>query len=246
MEATAELIMHAAGRHFSQRVQRHLKSLVALRARVVTKQEIENHGAGELGSIAKAAVRGIECTAEILEGGIQRSLVGDAAGRGRIRNGLELRDDIPAGLNDFGALFAPGQDNAFQERREAGTAVTIIRREIGAAEEGLQIRCEKNRHGPPATAGGGLDVGHIYAVDIGPLFAIHFDRHERTVDYFGDRFVLERFALHHVAPVAGGIADGEEDGLVFAASLVESLVAPGIPVDWIMGVLLKVGALFGD
>jgi hypothetical protein len=41
-----------------------------------------------------------------------------------------------------------------------------------------------------------------------------------------------------MAPVAGGIANGEEDGLVFAASLVESQVAPGIPVDGIMGVLL--------
>ena len=91
-----------------------------------------------------------------------------------------------------------------------------------------------------------MDVGHIYPIDVGPLFAIHFHRHERAVDDFGDGFALERFALHHVAPVAGGIADGKKDRLVFAASFIESFVAPGVPVDGIVGVLLEVRAFLGD
>ena len=43
--------------------------------------------------------------------------------------------------------------------------------------------------------------------------------------------VLERLALHHVAPVAGGVADRDEDRLVLAARSRERLLAPRIPVD---------------
>ncbi len=50
---------------------------------------------------------------------------------------------------------------------------------------------------------------------------------------------------HDVAPVAGGVADGEEDRLVFLARLGERLLAPGIPVDRVVGVLEEVRALLG-
>ena len=43
--------------------------------------------------------------------------------------------------------------------------------------------------------------------------------------------------------MAGGVADGEEDGLVFGARAGERLVAPRIPVDRIVGMLEKVRAL---
>jgi len=49
-----------------------------------------------------------------------------------------------------------------------------------------------------------------------------------------------------MAPVARGIADGEENGLVLGGGLVESFIPPGIPVHWIVGVLKKVRALFID
>ena len=77
----------------------------------------------------------------------------------------------------------------------------------------------------------------------GPLFAIHLDGHERTIDQRRNLLVLERFALHHVAPVAGGIADGKEDRLILAARLFERFVAPRIPVHGVVGVLPEVGAL---
>ena len=48
--------------------------------------------------------------------------------------------------------------------------------------------------------------------------------------------------LHDVAPVAGGIADAEEDGFIFRLGLFEGFRAPGIPVDGVVGVLEEVGA----
>jgi hypothetical protein len=46
-----------------------------------------------------------------------------------------------------------------------------------------------------------------------------------------------------MAPVTSGIADGKENGLVFAACFIESRLAPGKPIDGIVGVLTKIRAL---
>ena len=54
--------------------------------------------------------------------------------------------------------------------------------------------------------------------------------------------VLERLVLHHVAPVAGGVADGEEDRPVLVARARERLIAPRVPVDGIVRVLEEVRA----
>ena len=44
---------------------------------------------------------------------------------------------------------------------------------------------------------------------------------------------LKRLPLHNMAPVTGGVADGEEDQLVFLAGQAEGLLAPGEPVHGI-------------
>ena len=56
----------------------------------------------------------------------------------------------------------------------------------------------------------------------------------------GNGFVLEALPFHHVAPVAGGIADGEENGFVLRAGCLEGLRAPWIPVNRIVGVLEEI------
>jgi hypothetical protein len=45
-----------------------------------------------------------------------------------------------------------------------------------------------------------------------------------------------------MAPVAGGIADAQEDGLVLPASPFQGLRPPGVPIHRVMGVLLQIGA----
>ena len=59
-----------------------------------------------------------------------------------------------------------------------------------------------------------LHRAHIDAVDVGALLAVDLDADEEVVHQAGGLLVFERLALHHVAPVAGGVADGDEDGLV--------------------------------
>src|SRR5581483_6015642 len=56
------------------------------------------------------------------------------------------------------------------------------------------------------------------------------------------RLVGERLALHHVAPVTGGVADRDEQRLPFRPSPLQSLRTPRIPVDRVRRVLEEVGA----
>ena len=58
----------------------------------------------------------------------------------------------------------------------------------------------------------------------------------------GDVGILERLALHHVTPVAGGVADRQQQRLVLGAGPGERLLAPRIPVDRVVGVLEQVRA----
>ncbi len=81
---------------------------------------------------------------------------------------------------------------------------------------------------------------HADAVDVGPLLAVDFDVDELLVHDRGGRRVLERLVRHHVAPMARGVADGEEDRLVLPASALERLGRPGVPVDGVIGVLPEI------
>ena len=58
-----------------------------------------------------------------------------------------------------------------------------------------------------------------------------------------DARILKRFMGHDMAPVAGGIPDGEEDGFMFFCCAAEGLISPRVPVHGIMGMLLQVRAL---
>ncbi len=83
-------------------------------------------------------------------------------------------------------------------------------------------------------------------VEIGTLFAVHLDIDEVFVHHGGDGFILERFVRHHMAPVAGGIADGKQDGFVLIARELQRLGTPRMPVHRVVGMLQKIGTGFVD
>jgi hypothetical protein len=88
-----------------------------------------------------------------------------------------------------------------------------------------------------------LDESHVDAIDVGPFFAVHFDGDVIAIEQGCDLFVFEAFPLHDVAPVAGGVADGEEYRLVFLTGLLEGIGAPGVPIHGIVRVLQQIGTL---
>ena len=133
-------------------------------------------------------------------------------------------------------------DASSRTRGKPGMPARSVGREVGAAEEGLEVGGQEHRHRPAAVPGHRLDGGHVDLVEVGPLLAVDLDVDEVLVHQRGDRRVLEALALHDVAPVAGRVADREEDRLVLGLRPRERLGAPGIPVDRVVGVLEQVRA----
>ncbi|MDC4225991.1 MAG: hypothetical protein MPW15_17510 [Candidatus Manganitrophus sp.] len=123
--------------------------------------------------------------------------------------------------------------------------VAVLRGEIGSAVEGHLLGGEKHRQRPAAAAPDEeLNGVLINLVEVGPLLAIDLDVDEVLVHPLRGLFILERFVLHHVAPVAGGVADGEEDRLVLIFGLFKRLLPPGVPIDRIVRMLEEIRAGF--
>ena len=80
--------------------------------------------------------------------------------------------------------------------------------EIGGGKKRLFFRGHKNTQRPAAAAGQHLAGRHIYRIYIRAFFAIHFYTDKRVIEIPGGFLILKGFFFHHMAPVAGGIADG--------------------------------------
>ena len=124
--------------------------------------------------------------------------------------------------------------------------IAVARRNIGSRIEGLSIGRQPHGHRPAAPSPKGLHRTHINRVDIGTLFAIDLDGDVVFVDEPRDLFVVERFLLHHMAPMASRITHAEQHRPPQPTSLLESLIPPGTPVHGIMRVLQKVRADFEE
>ena len=143
------------------------------------------------------------------------------------------------------SLALPDARDLLEHLGETGTTPARARRIVGAAVKRLERRRQPDAHRPAAGAGRRLHERHVDAIDVRPFFPVDLDRHEIPVELFGNRRALERFVLHDVAPVARRVPDRKKDRLVFVARLRERGVAPGIPVDGILGVLEQVRAALG-
>ena len=142
-------------------------------------------------------------------------------------------------------LVAPareGVDHRFHHHPEARHPAPLVGREVGAAVEGHAVGVAEDRHRPAAVAGHRLHRLHVEGVDVGALLAVDLDVDEVLVHVGGGLGVLEGLVLHHVAPVAGGVADREQDRAVLVAGAGQRLLAPRVPVDRVVAVLKQVGA----
>ena len=242
MKPAADVVAHAAERHGAQRLQHHPACAGGACPRVLAQEKQQLRRPWKLGGLAEPAEPGVERGAKLLD----RRLEG-----GRGRHGRPRRSPIDrpepfrervGRLDDLTALRLPDAGDLPQDVDESGTSPFRRWRKIRAAVKRFQLRCEPHAHRPSARSGGRLHEHHVDAIDVGTLFAIDFDRHEMLVEHRRDCVGLERFVLHHVTPVAGGVSDGEKDRLVFGPRPGERLVVPGEPVDGILRVLQQIRA----
>ena len=100
--------------------------------------------------------------------------------------------------------------------------------------------------GQPPLPGQQLHSRLVYVIQVGALFAVYLYVHEVFVHQSGYLLVLKGFALHNVAPVASGVAYGQQNGPVLDPGPVKRFRTPGVPIHRVMGVLKQVRAGFLD
>ncbi len=199
----------------------------------------------KLGRGAEAAVAHVEQASH---------LVGGAADEiGAHRAGLRLVEGLyhvlanRAGVRGHALLVLTERArDLHQYAPKARSAVRIVVGwEVRPAKEHFTVGREERRERPAALSAQRLDGALIARVDVGPFVAVHLDAHEIAIQDGGDARIFVGLAVHHVAPMAPDSADVEENRLLFRAGARERRVAPGQPVDGLVGGGFEVGGLLG-
>ena len=120
-------------------------------------------------------------------------------------------------------------------------SVARLRGVVGAPVERHALGSEERGQRPASVPGDRLHRAHVDGVDVRPLLPVDLDVDEVRVHDAGRLRVLERLALHDVAPVARRVPDREEDGTVLPAGQRQRLFTPGKPVHGVVCVLQEVG-----
>ncbi len=246
VKTAAKLVVDAALRHLFQRQFCHVKSVKIARAPVLGEGKVQRHRLRELGLAAEAAVLVVEIAAHLFQRGVQR-VAAHLAPVCRQRGGAVEHGRQAPGLIDHALALRPvrvgdGVQHLLETRHPIARLLGVIR----AAVKGLAFGRQPDAHGPAALAGHRLHGLHINRIQVGPLLAIHLDVDKEVVHQGGSFGVLKRFVLHNVAPVAGAVANREKDRLVLGARPRQRLLAPGVPVHRIVGVLEQVGRRLVD
>ena len=266
-EAAGEMIVQAALGHSDKREGRHAQRLIiALQGLIIALQGLviavpallvmpqvlcrgeappgpQQRGdmvrMGELGRAAEAAVFRVEGLSQPLPGGLKRRQV------------------------EFHRLIARDVDAAQRVAQRVATLVRLLAiaaivaldpgknlledgcRKIGAGQDRQLLRGQEYRQRPAACrACGQLVRGLVDLVDVRALFPVDLDVDVEGVHQPGGGLVLKRLVRHDVAPVAGGVADGQQDGLVLIPRPLKRSLVPGQPVHRVVGVLQQVGTGF--
>jgi hypothetical protein len=245
VEAAAGLVVDPAARHVEEGVAGDLEREGSPGPAPVPEEEVEGHRLRELRRSLEAAVPGVVARRQPARGALEERSVERAARPQR----LLLRGVKPPHLGrrprDVAALRRPGIGDRRQHAPEGRHPVPVLRRVVGPAVEGLSLGREEHRHRPAAVPRHRLHGLHVDGVDVRPFLAVDLDVDEPLVHQARRLLVLEGLALHDVAPVAGSVADAEQDRLLLAPRPLERLVPPRIPVDRIVRVLAEVGGGFG-
>ena len=144
------------------------------------------------------------------------------------------------------ALIPPQRGDGGQQLHHARKPAPALFGKIGRGEKGLCFRRHQYGERPSALPGVCLADRHINTVDVRAFLTVYLDADKIPVQQCRNLVILKGFALHHMAPMTGRVADGEEDGLILRLRFFECLVVPPIPIHWVVGVLEKIGGLFFD
>jgi hypothetical protein len=246
VKATTDLVVNASRRHPLEGERRQLESFGVARAAMEAQEKPDRKSCGKLhtaqesaaGSIRVSSVRGLGQLQHFVAGGLCRR------GGGGFEILLDESRQLIRDLLELVTFLRVMPLDRLQDRREPMMGAAILGREVGPPVERLPLRRQPDAQGPAAASSHRLDCAHVDRVDIRTHLAIHLDGHEVLIQDPGDLRLVEGLVFHDVAPVAGGVADAEEDRTVQLLRLLEGFFTPRVPVHRVVSVLLEVGAGF--
>ena len=240
--AAAEMIVDAALRHMLQR-EAHAGPVGRFpEPSARAPQKFEDRRVGKFRRALEAAIDAIHRLQQMRRN-LVRKRQRKLARAGAMRIGL--RQPRANGLDIFRDAVRLGAERVLHRAKHADegrAAVLVLLRKICPAPERLACRRKEHRHRPAAALAERVQRRHIDMVDIGPLLAIDLDVDEELVHHRRGRLVLEALMRHHMAPVAGRVADRQQDRFALGLRVAQRGLAPHPPMDGIIRVLQQIRA----
>ena len=238
--AAAEMIVDAAGVHrLEHGAQCFAEGRIATAEHLVP-EEAEDRRIGEFRRAAQAAMDGIDGAPQRIA---DAGEVGgrDAGARVQLGEFRQMVGEGEAAAFHLIALRAPRGIDRLENLPERGPAIARLGRPVGPADHRLAVGRQEHGERPAALLAERMERGHVDVVDVRPLFAIDFDVDEELVHETSGFAVLEQLVRHHVAPMAGRVADRKQDRAVAPFGLRQRVGAPRAPMHRVPGVLQKIG-----
>ena len=206
------------------------------------EQEFEIRGGWEFRCGSEAAMLGVRALHQ-KAACLQGHCGPDAARINRVEFYRERGHDSSPGVLDFVSAIRIGIGQGAQDLAETRHAVPRFVGVIGSREKGAAVGQAESGERPAAAplveANHGIHVDLVY---VGAFLAVHLDADEMLVHERRRGLVLEGFALHHVTPMAGAVADGDQQWTVEFLGAPKRLGSPGIPVHRVLAVLEQICA----
>ncbi len=245
--AAAEMIVDPALGHLGQGHENGIAQRLVPGAQIRSPEQFVDRRVGKFGRLTESAVYHVEFLGQprrrlVVNG--QRNAVRSGGGLFRGPDFLQTVVQRFGGLECLFAFLVPIIRDCGQDLRKARSPITGIRREIRAAPERLSVRRQEHGQRPATLLAQQLKRMLVYGIDIGAFLPVDLHVDIKVVHLRRDFVVFEAFMRHDVAPVAGGVADRQQDGLVLVPRGGEGLRPPAVPVHRIVGMLQKIGTGF--
>ncbi len=206
-ESAAEMVVDAALAHARQRKLDQAEVAFIVQAQAGAPEKLEHHGLRELGRAAHPAMDGIDQAGDAIGRAVELGR-GDHPAALRARALGKTRHQGAAVLLHARWIVTKHPLDLAQEVDERRFSVSGGLGKIRAAPERLPVRGQKHGERPAAMLAEVVQCRHVDLIDVGAFLAVDLDVDEQLVHHARRRLILEALMRHHVAPVAGGIADG--------------------------------------
>ena len=127
-----------------------------------------------------------------------------------------------------------------QNLRPRRSPISRLWRIISPRKKGSSIGQKETIEGPATITRNNLTSFHIYLIHIGALLSVHLNTDKMMIHNICNILIFKRFTLHHMAPMAGGIANTNQYRFVFSYRPFKGFGFPCIPIDGVVGMLQKV------